>query len=360
MKDLSLYIHVPFCKRRCSYCTFYHVPYIDRYETAFVDSLLTEFELTMRNANDVRIPSVFLGGGTPSVLTLSSLERILGAVAPWLATDAEITVENNPEDVTRELMQGFRRLGVNRISLGIQSMVPRALTVLKRCSPDVNAAAIDIVRDHYDNFSFDLVLGVPDGTESELEHTLEQLRGYDALHYSVYCLEPGGVMEREVEHFFDGVDPERSADEYLRVCDVMGQAGYGHYEVSNFARPGFESRHNRVYWRGGDYLGIGPAAHSYLGGERYYNEPSIERYVVAAGRPGRVREERDRQARELERRMLALRTSDGLSLEEVSCGTEVLDDIVADGLARVTDGRIVLTRRGFLVLNDILIRVTGV
>jgi oxygen-independent coproporphyrinogen-3 oxidase len=178
-------------------------------------------------------------------------------------------------------------------------------------------------------------------------------------HFAVYCLEPGGVMEAGVGGFFAGVDVERSAEEYLSVCESLGKGGYQHYEVSNFARPGHESRHNRTYWRGGEYLGIGPGAHSFIGGERWHNEPSIERYVTAGGASAlRHMESRDDEERLIERYMLSLRTSDGLPMQELQGPKSVVDDLLGSDLAVVVDDRLVLTDRGFLVLNEIVLRLT--
>lgn len=360
MKAVSLYIHVPFCKRRCAYCTFYHVPYVDRFEERFVESLVAEFRAAVGDAGgDLRLPTVFVGGGTPSVLSPSSLERIFEVVAPCIAADAEVTVEANPEDVDDAVLDHLASLGVNRISLGVQSMVPRALRVLMRCGAEVNARAIELVARHFDNFNIDLVLGVPGGSLEEVAQTLGQLSDSQATHYSVYCLEPGGVLTTpDIERFFDGVDTDLSAEEYLHVCDVLAGRGFDHYEVSNFARSGCQSRHNRVYWRGGDYLGIGPGAHSYIDSERYYNEPSIERYT-AGDSPPRTHEARGAEVRHTEAMMLALRTSDGLDVAGAACATAVIDDLVDSALARrARNGKLVLTDRGFLLLNEILMRLS--
>jgi oxygen-independent coproporphyrinogen-3 oxidase len=356
--DLSLYIHVPFCKRRCAYCTFYHVPFVERYENEFVDALIAEFRQSIAQRGDVRLPTVFFGGGTPSVLSVASLGRIFDAIAPHATTDCEITMEANPEDVTPALLRAVKGLGVNRLSLGVQSMSDRALRVLKRCSAATNRSAVEAVRNTFDNFSFDLVLGTPDGSVDEVGMTLETLSDAAAPHYSVYCLEPGGVMEKDVEGFFANVDSESAAPEYLHVCEVFGERGYHHYEVSNFARPGRESRHNRVYWRGGDFLGIGPAAHSYLNGDRHHNEASIEAYVTSAGRPARQLDPRDAEARRLEHLMLSLRTSDGLPLDDAPCGSAGVAELVEAGLARALDGRLILTDGGYLLLSEIVLRVS--
>ena len=163
--------------------------------------------------------------------------------------------------------------------------------------PGINRRAIDLILDRFDNVSFDVLLGVPGRTVPSLDRTISGLARLRPAHFSVYCLEPGGDMAAQVEGFFAGVDADGFADEYLIVCRRLGDGGYGHYEVSNFARPGRESRHNRVYWDGGDYLGVGPAAHSCLGGERFHNPPSLATYVESARRPGVERWIRDETGR---------------------------------------------------------------
>ncbi len=298
------------------------------------------------------------------MLSETSLDTIFSAIGPFLSRvgSPEITFETNPEDVTAGLLQNLRARGVNRLSLGVQSMDADGLKILKRCTAPTNARAVALVKDHFDNYSVDVLLGVPGGSLTDLRRTLDIVAGWDPPHLSVYCLEAGGVMEADVTDFFAGVDPDRAADEYLLACEESAARGYVHYEISNFARPGYESRHNRCYWRGGDYLGIGPAAHSFVGGERFYNEPSIERYVAPETElPADVRrfEPRAASARRMEELMLALRTSDGLPLDGVTCPDSAVDELVTGALARVADGRMVLTDRGYLVLNEILLRVSS-
>jgi oxygen-independent coproporphyrinogen-3 oxidase len=362
MRDISLYVHIPFCMRRCPYCTFYHVPHVNDYETAFVEALKRELASASETIGEpFRCPTVFVGGGTPSVLNDRSLDQIFEAIRAHLpdAGDVEITIEANPEDVTVDLLAGLRARGVNRLSLGVQSMHPGGLSLLGRCTREANARAIDLVGSHFDNFSIDVLLGIPGGTLADLEKTMERLTDYAPPHYAVYCLEPGGVMTAGVEDFFDGVDPERAAEEYLYVCAVLAETGYGHYEVSNFARAGFESRHNQAYWKGAEYVGLGPGAHSYLAGERFYNEPSIERYLSdSTGVALRCIEPRDDRERAIERRMLALRTSDGLPLDQVEGRASAVDDLVTSDLAVIVDDRLVLTDKGFLLLDEIVLRLT--
>jgi putative oxygen-independent coproporphyrinogen III oxidase len=361
MKQLSLYIHVPFCTRRCSYCSFYHVPAAREREHAFVDALVGEIGAAFSALEaPVELRTVFVGGGTPTVLSPSEWERVAAAVAPYVPGGGvpEFTVEMNPEDVTTDMVRFLHGLGVNRASLGIQSMHDVGQKVLKRCAPTTNERAIDIVQSQWSNVSFDILLGVPKTTMGDLRSTLRFLAAKQPHHLSVYGLEPGGDLAQEVERFFRAVDPDRVADEYLEACAFLAEAGYHHYEVSNFARPGFESVHNRVYWDGGDYLGLGPAAHSSIGGERFANAASIQAYLARRGWEhveARIRDEGG-DAR-MEAVMLGLRTDRGVALAD--CDGAVLREFIAEGLATVDEGRARLTDRGYLVLNDVVLRLTA-
>jgi oxygen-independent coproporphyrinogen-3 oxidase len=364
MTDLSLYIHIPFCHRRCPYCSFYHVSPGSADEGAFVDALTAEISRELAALQQApRLNTVFFGGGTPSVLSGPGWERVSGAIEPYLGGDGtpvEMTCEVNPEDVTDERLDMLAGHGINRVSIGIQSMDPAGQRTLGRCTPDVNRRAVDRILARFENVSFDVLLGVPGRPVSSLDETLGELIAHRPAHFSVYCLEPGGDMAGELERFFDGVDAETSADEYLLVCRRLGDEGYRHYEVSNFARPGRESRHNRVYWDGGDYLGVGPAAHSCIGGKRFHNPPSLAGYMESAHRPGDerwIRDEVDPVSRETERVMLALRTDRGLPVESLRCSRGAVNAILEEGLATVTSGRLMLTDRGYLMLNEIVLRL---
>jgi oxygen-independent coproporphyrinogen-3 oxidase len=359
MKRLSLYIHVPFCTRRCSYCSFYHVPAGQSREGAFVDALTGEIAAAFQAlAEPASLETVFVGGGTPTVLDDDHWRRMVDAIAPWFPSGGpgEFTVEMNPEDVNPERVAFLRGLGVNRASLGIQSMHPVGQKVLKRCEPAVNTRAIETVMRRFDNVSLDVLLGVPRTAPADLVATLDTLLAHDPAHFSVYGLEPGGDMSHEVDRFFRAVDPDRVADEYLQVCERLAARGYHHYEVSNFARPGRESRHNRVYWDGGDYLGVGPAAHSSVGGRRFWNAPSLDAYLKRTG-PEHVaaRVHDDAADDAVERTMLALRTDRGAPADWFD--GDAIASFADEGLLALDGERVRLTDRGYLLLNDLVLRL---
>ncbi len=357
---ISLYVHIPFCTRRCPYCSFYHVSAGAGREESFLPIVVDEIisKLGSRPAGTL-LQTVFFGGGTPSLLTEDSWQKLFSAVKPHLgaADGLEITCELNPEDVENRLLDFLAGLGINRLSLGVQSLDPAEQTILGRCSPEKNHRALERVMDRFSNVSVDVLLGVPGRSMDSLGKTVEGLVRYDPTHFSVYCLEAGGDVPVGADRFWAGVDSETSADEYLMVSDYLRSAGYDHYEVSNFASPGYECRHNRTYWDGGDYLGVGPAAHSCLDGKRFYNRASLSDYIEGRAEDVIVYDERSSADLEMERLMLGLRTSRGLAVESLRCPQGVLDGIFEEGLATHKDNRISLTDRGYLVLNEVVLRL---
>jgi oxygen-independent coproporphyrinogen-3 oxidase len=363
MRVLSLYIHVPFCTRRCSYCSFFHVPRNAELEGNYTDALESELAEFARVLGELRFRTVFIGGGTPSVLSRSAMGRVFDAVSRYTepGVTTEVTCELNPEDVDDDLLAFLSDRGVDRVSVGVQSMDPRAQRILKRCDPKANARAIERVTRRFSNVSFDVLLGIPGASPRRVTATLESLVAFGPTHFSVYCLEPGGDMAHEVESFLEAVDAEQSADEYLYTCDFLRGRGYGHYEVSNFALPGYESVHNHVYWEGGDYLGVGPGAHSFVDGRRFHNAPSMSDYLSKRGReraPARVYDAGGAGG-DLERVMLALRTARGMPRAMARCEDQTLSELSAGGLVDASDGRIALTDRGFLVMNDVILEIMG-
>lgn len=192
-----------------------------------------------------------------------------------------------------------------------------------------------------------------------MRQTLQTLSTYRPTHFSVYCLERGETGEPSSASFFGGVDDERSADQYLLVCEFLRERGYHHYEVSNFSLPGYESLHNRSYWSGGEYVGVGPAAHSFVNGRRYCNRPSLESYLNSTahgGAPSRIYDDEKRDDR-LERIMLALRTDRGMPVGWLSPSSRILEELVERGLAASSGGRLILSDRGFLLLDEIVVRI---
>ncbi len=242
MRSISLYVHVPFCRRRCPYCTFYHVslPAEDELRR-YADAVVHEFESAATEIGEsFAIPSLFFGGGTPSLLDRRSLEQMVGAVRPCLSgEDAEITIEANPEDIDESMLLMLKEAGFNRLSLGVQSLVDRAQRELNRCNPWVNREAIGLAARHFSNMSFDLLLGIPGSTGEELEKTLSEVESFSPTHLSVYCLEPGGDSAEDTGDFFERVEPEHAADEYLSVCERLAGGRLPSLRNIQFRHAGF-------------------------------------------------------------------------------------------------------------------------
>jgi putative oxygen-independent coproporphyrinogen III oxidase len=331
-----LYVHLPFCAHRCGYCDFVTVVGRTPQHDAYVDALLAELELE-RHLLTSELDTVFLGGGTPTFTAPAALERLLASLPPAL----EVTVEANPETVTQELARMLRRLGVNRVSLGVQSFRPRLLDVLERVAqPDTVRRAFYHLRDAgFDNISFDLIYGIPGQSPSDLDADLGDALELGPEHLSCYELEAKPGTRFTHAH---GEALERQADAmesyFELVVDRLTSAGYRWYETANFCRRDardLRARHNLAYWLGRDYLGLGIGAFSTIDGRRWRNTPRLPAYVAAlAGgrRPEREIEPLPLEVRHRERVMLGLRLDEPLRVDDLG---EVLDDEALRRLERL-------------------------
>jgi putative oxygen-independent coproporphyrinogen III oxidase len=392
--EFGVYVHIPFCTRRCDYCAF--ATWTDRFYLVegYVQSCAAEIGRAVA-AGIVPATSVFFGGGTPSLLTPPQLETILSAIP--IHPDAEVTVECNPDTVSVAKLQGYREAGVTRLSFGVQSMVPHVLAGLGR-EHTVGAvfAAVEAAgaAGFADSYNVDLIFGGAGESRSDWEATLTAVTGLAPApaHVSAYALtvEPGTPLARDRRRH---PDPDDQADKYLIADDVLGGSGRPWYEISNWSRPGRECRHNRLYWSQGQYRGIGCAAHSHhvdsVSGEarRWWNVRTPERYIglVAAGRsPEAAGEDLDPATRRREALELALRTRYGVPAEALPgwAGDPVLHDLVEladpgqsvrpvwpvhtgrsveEGRAEppASCRRLVLTRAGRLLANEVAIRLVA-
>jgi oxygen-independent coproporphyrinogen-3 oxidase len=347
-----LYVHLPFCAHRCGYCDFVTVVGRREQHASYVDALLMELELE-RELLAAPLETIFLGGGTPTFTEPGELERLLGALPPA----QEVTVEANPETVSQELARTLRSLGVNRVSLGVQSFRPHLLDVLERVAqPDTVRRAFYHLRDAgFDNISFDLIYGIPGQSTSDLEADLAEAVGLGPEHLSCYELEAKPGTRFTHAH---GQEFERQADAmesyFELVVDALTSAGYRWYETANFCRTGerdLRARHNLAYWLGRDYLGLGIGAVSTINGRRWRNTPRLGVYLAelaALRRPPRELEPLPLDVRQRERVMLGLRLDEPLRVDGLA---DVLDAGALDRLERlglVARGgqTLSLTRRG--------------
>ena len=293
----GLYVHIPFCATKCPYCDFNTYAGIEAMMGPYLAALRSEIELWGSLLGGQRLETVFFGGGTPSYLPEGSLAMVMNAIrgAFGLADDAEITAEANPDDLGEEKLASLLEAGVNRLSIGVQSLDDGLLQVLgRRHSAREAVDAFDAARGAgFDNVSIDLMYGLPDQTPEQWGATLDTALGLRPSHISMYCLtlEEGTPMERDATAGRIPVpDGDLAADMYLAAEMKTAEAGLRHYEISNWAIPGRESRHNLLYWRNRPFLGVGPGAHSYLDGHRFHNIRSPREYIRRMG-PGEPRRE---------------------------------------------------------------------
>jgi oxygen-independent coproporphyrinogen-3 oxidase len=365
---MHLYIHVPFCGRRCSYCDFAIAVRRDAPVEEFVDAVLREWDARRHHpawADSPRLASIYFGGGTPSRLAPSAIARLLERIATdhALSNGAEITLEANPEDVSAAAAAAWRRAGVNRLSLGAQSFDDAALTWMHRShGAAAVAAAMQTARAAgFDNISLDLIFALPAGLERDWGRDLAQALTLGPEHLSLYGLttEPQTPLARWTERgLVRPADEGRYAAEYLAAHAALTAAGYQHYEVSNAARPGRRSRHNSAYWTGAAYLGLGPSAHSSASGERWWNVREWAAYqrAVTAGRDWVAgREKPDREAARLEAMYLGLRTTEGIPADVVPAATA--ERWIANRWAECSMRRIRLTVEGWLRLDALVAAV---
>ena len=344
-------MHVPFCARRCDYCAF--ATWTDRSHLIdpYLAAVVTDVERAVA-AGMPAVTSVFFGGGTPSLVPASGLMRVLAALP--LAPEAEVTVECNPDTVTAALVATYRSAGVNRLSFGVQSMVPHVLAALGRTHDPVNVRhAVALARDAgFETFNLDLIYGAAGESLDDWRRTLEAALELEPPHVSAYGLtvEPGTPLADDPARH---PDDDRQAAEYELADDLLAAAGLVNYEISNWARPGHECRHNHLYWSQGDYLGFGCAAHSHRDGRRWWNVRTPERYValIEAGSPAEAAGETlDAETRRVEGLQLSLRTRSGVP-------ASALDVEALEGLVAVDGERAVLTRAGRLLANEVAVRL---
>ncbi|MBO6288508.1 MAG: radical SAM family heme chaperone HemW [Prevotella sp.] len=375
----GLYIHIPFCKSRCIYCAFYSTT-LSGLQDDYVDALCREMDTHPFFGGGCR--SVYIGGGTPSQLSPTLLRRLLLYIYKVyrVADDAEVTIECNPDDVTPEYAKAIGRLPINRVSLGAQTFNDERLRWLhRRHNARQVAEAIRLLREAgIRNISIDLMFGFPGESLSDWQDDIRQAIALDVEHISAYSLmveegtvlydlmSKGGERGARSENCLVGEDDEHSRRMYETLIDQLTQAGYEHYEISNFARPGHRSRHNSSYWNATPYLGIGAAAHSYDGEHRWWNKSDLKQYIadIQSGKsPVEETEALDQETKYNDLITTALRTADGIHLERMlsAFGKAYADYLMANAaphirrdMLAITDGRLHLTRRGLFVSDDIM------
>ncbi len=378
-RDLGIYLHVPFCRVRCGYCDFNtytaeEVRGVSRSD--FADQAIAELDLAASVLERSGLPArpvstVFFGGGTPTLLPPDDLVRMLEAVEQrfGLAAGAEITTEANPDSIDAAGLERLAAAGFTRLSLGMQSAVPHVLGVLERTHDPANVPLrVAEARAAGLAVSLDLIYGTPGESMADWSRSLDAALAEHPDHLSAYALivEPGTKLARQIARGeVPGVDDDLHASFYELLDSRMAEAGYGWYEVSNFAlSPEQRSRHNRSYWTGQDWWGIGPGAHSHVGGTRFWNVKHPAAYaqrLAAALSPAAGRETLDEETRRVERVMLETRLVEGLATDALSpAGRTAIAGLIADELVEAASafrGRVVLTRRGRLLADAVVRRL---
>ena len=368
----GLYIHIPFCASRCIYCGFYSTTRLDLRQQ-YVDALIRELVEVGKSKmlKDDSISTVYLGGGTPSQLTIPQLHQLFDAIYIYnkVESGAEVTIEMNPDDVSVPYADTLRQLGINRVSMGAQTFDDERLRWLNRRHTVAQVGqAVTILRAAgIRNISIDLMYGFPDETIDDFVRDIDEAIKLDVEHISAYCLmiEEGTELyrrygDKRVREYDDSKE-ETERKMYELLIDKLTAAGYEHYEISNFARPGFRSRHNSSYWTGVPYIGLGAAAHSFDGHLRSWNVSDIRQYIAAVNRDERLNEEEELSATDFynERVMLGLRTCEGVDLSALSddernyCIQEA-QPFLSDDILLLTDNRLVLTRKGLFVSDYVI------
>lgn len=353
----GLYIHIPFCKSRCKYCDFYSTTLLERRQE-YVEAIAAEWkELRDRWK---QIDTIYLGGGTPSVLEPDDILRLLAALP--VRTAHEVTLEANPGDLNEHLLHSLRQAGVNRLSIGCQTFNDRLLSVIGRrhTAQQAREGVYMAQQSGFCNISIDLIYGLPGQTLQHWIADIEQALALKVQHISCYCLsyEAGTPMTQSLERGeIKELDEELLRDMYDTLCRYLQDAGYEHYEVSNFALQGYRSRHNSSYWNHVPYLGLGAGAHSYDGqATRWANPCDINAYIegVMAHNLQRDIEHLNEEQQRIERIMLGLRTQEGIHENDiVGRDTEVQQRITNGELTR-HNGKLVVTHKGLHVLNNII------
>ena len=374
----GVYIHIPFCKRKCIYCDFYSVCGDDKLYSGFVSAVSNSIK--RRSNKSLKVDTVYFGGGTPTVLKSSQLVSILNAVKHSfdVSPNAEITVEANPCTVTEESLSELFNGGFNRISFGIQSAVDSELSAMSRLHnyKQAEEAVFNAERAGFTNISADIMIGIIDQTRESLIDSIEKITSLPVSHISAYMLKVeentplDEMIKRDRSILKSIADEDELAERYLLMTRLLEEKGFMQYEISNFAKPGFESRHNLKYWRCEEYLGFGPHAHSYFDNKRYFEDCGVLEFIKNNGEPKITYTDTDVDKAE-EYIMLSLRLAEGLDADRlirldkegryknIISNAEEINRLSGERLLNISlDGKnLLLTKRGFLVSNAVISRL---
>jgi oxygen-independent coproporphyrinogen-3 oxidase len=367
----TLYLHIPFCKQACHYCDF-HFSTVKKTYQPVMAAMLRELDLRADYLPSKQLSSVYFGGGTPSLLENDDLLRLMEQTNTLftLAADAEITLEANPDDLTKTALKNFRQAGINRLSIGTQSFFDADLVVMNRAHNASEAeSSIKRAQDAgFENLTIDLIYGMPDADFARWRANVQKAIELHIPHLSAYALtvEPKTALAKKVALGEISIASEIAVEQqYLYLCEALKQEGFAHYELSNFGKPNFESRHNTSYWDGTPYLGIGPSAHSFDGKTRQFNVANNSLYAAKVGSqtPWFDEEEIGENDQFNEYVMTGLRTAKGISLTEIDTrfGEFRTERLLRDaanylecGRLKQTDDRLYIPERDWLISDRII------
>ena len=359
----GIYVHIPFCKQACTYCNFHFSTSLQQ-KDALLQSLLLELDLRKHYLGTVVIDTIYLGGGTPSLLSGKELERILNAIHDTFSIndDAEITLEANPDDINLDILNKWTTLGINRLSLGIQSFQDTDLVYMNRAHSALEAqSSLELAMSKgFDDLTIDLIYGTPGLTDQDWQQNISKVTSMGVPHISAYCLtvEPKTALAHFIKTGKSApVNDEQGSRQYNILMEELGHLGYEHYEISNFALPNRHSQHNSSYWKGVPYLGLGPAAHSYNGPSRQWNVSNNVKYIklLKSGQTFFEQESLSKADQYNEYIMTGLRTMWGCSLDKVvqefgpgsgSALLEAASTFIQKGWVKDQEGVLTLTQEG--------------
>jgi len=365
----GIYLHIPFCRQACHYCNF-HFSTSLKLKNEFTDALLKEIKLQSTYLPSEPVNTIYFGGGTPSLLSIDELTGILQMLRQTftIAADAEVTLEANPDDIAEEKLKDWKQVGINRLSIGVQSFFEEDLRWMNRAHTAQQAIDnLKLARQYFDNITIDLIYGTPTLPDDKWQHNVQQAIALGITHLSCYALtvEPGTALAHMInKHKTLDVNTEDQARQFLLLMDWMQAAGYEHYEISNFALPGMRSRHNSSYWQGASYLGLGPSAHSFNGESRQWNIANNALYIKSLKEdkvPFEV-EHLTGVQRLNEYIMTSLRTMEGLNLDyvtnhfgEKAAGKlqQEAQQFIETGKMQLNNGYLQLTKEGKLFADGI-------
>ncbi|MGB4019686.1 MAG: radical SAM family heme chaperone HemW [Syntrophomonadaceae bacterium] len=379
LNSRGIYIHIPFCRAKCGYCDFYSVPLADTdWLEKYTRGLAVEIEQRASFYDGKPIRTIYLGGGTPSLLTPTQIEKLLTKLDQFfpLDSDIEVTMEANPINIGQHYLHDCHQAGINRLSLGIQSFNDRELRLLGRLhsAGDSEEAILAARAAGFSNINLDLIYGIPGQTTEDWIFNLSRAVQADPQHLSLYLLqlEPHTPMGRRVDQDqLTMLEDEQEYQLYQISRELLAEKGYHHYEISNFARPGRECQHNLLYWQSCEYLGLGAGAVSFMNRVRYRNTVDLDRYLGAcADYPGglwqgEILEEMDERQRWVDAVLLGLRTTQGINMADFQRRfgvdlsqeyAELLNELLAGGFINIKDGYLHLAPSAYFISNQVLYR----